>query len=137
MASKVRTRGDAAGPDRTIPRPYGKVELKGETMVLVPVEEWERVVETLQDHFDALEVQEMMEDPSSKFIPWEEARKKHLSNRIKQVRKRKKITQKELGKRLKVSQARVSQLEDPEYRPSMRVYKRVAKVLDCPVEALM
>jgi DNA-binding XRE family transcriptional regulator len=137
MAGKVRTRGDIPGPDRIIPKPFGRIELKEQTMVLIPVEEWERVVETLQDYFDALEVQEMMEDPSTRFIPWEEARKKHLANRIKLVRKRKKITQKALAKRLNVSQARISQLEDPEYRPSMRVYKRVAKVLDCPVEALM
>ena len=106
-------------------------------MVAVPVEEWERVVETLQDYFDVLEVQEMMDDPRTKFISWEEARKELFDNNIKKVRRRKKFTQKELAKKVRVSQARISQVENPDYRPTMKVYEKVARALGCSVEELI
>ena len=121
---------------REIPKPAGYIEIGGRTMVAVPVEEWERVVETLQDYFDVLEVQEMMDDPRTKFISWEEARKELFDNNIKKVRRRKKFTQKELAKKVRVSQARISQVENPDYRPTMKVYEKVARALGCSVEEL-
>ncbi len=122
---------------REIPKPAGYIEIGGRTMVAVPVEEWERVVETLQDYFDVLEVQEMMDDPRTKFISWEEARKELFGNNIKKIRRRKKFTQKELAKKVRVSQARISQVENPDYRPTMKVYEKVAKALGCSVEELI
>ena len=122
---------------REIPKPAGYIEIGGRTMVAVPVEEWERVVETLQDYFDVLEVQEMMDDPRTKFISWEEARKELFDNNIKKVRRRKKFTQKELAKKVRVSQARISQVENPDYRPTMKVYEKVARALGCSVEELI
>ncbi|MCH6568088.1 MAG: helix-turn-helix transcriptional regulator, partial [Nitrospinae bacterium] len=44
---------------------------------------------------------------------------------------------KELAKRLRVSQSRISQIEDPDHRPSVRVYERAAKALGCEIEDLI
>ena len=109
MSGKVSD--DAPWVEVRIPKPEGRIDIGGRLMVVISAEEWERVVDTLQDYADAIKVQEMMDDPTEKSIPWEEVRKELFANNIKKVRKRKKITQKELAKRLRVSQARVSQIE--------------------------
>ena len=135
MTGKVSD--DAPWVEVKIPKPEGRIDIGGRLMVVISVEEWDRVVDTLQDYADAIEVQEMMDDPTEKSIPWEEVRKELFANNIKKVRKRGKITQKELAKRLRVSQARVSQIENLDHRPTMKVYKKVAKALGCKVEELI
>ncbi len=133
----AKTQAYVQGPDRTIPKPEGHIEIGGRIMVAIPIEEWERVVDTLQDYFDALYVEEMMDAPTHKSIPWEEARKRLFANQIKKVRTRKKVTQEELARRLGISQSRISRLEDPDNRPSPELYERVAKALKTSVEVLM
>lgn len=128
---------EATGPDRTIPKPEGHMTIGDKMMVVLPAEEWERVVDTLMDYFDALDVQEMMDDPAEKSIPWEEARKELFANNIRAVRKRKKVTQAELAARLGVTQAWISELEQPDHRPTPETYKKVARALGCAVEVLM
>ena len=65
------------------------------------------------------------------------AEKNWFDNNITKVRKRKKITQKELAKKMRVSQARVSRIENPDYRPSAGVYERAAKALGCGLTDLI
>ncbi len=84
-----------------------------------------------------LRAKAILDDPKSVFIPLEEAAKDWIDNNIKKVRRKKRVTQKELAKRLRVSQSRISQIEDPDHRPSVRVYERVAKALGCEIEDLI
>lgn len=137
MGAAHRTKEKGAEEKAKTPRPAGSIEIEGRSMVVVPVEEWEEIVEKLEDYHDLVEAREALEDPRARFVSLEEARKELFGNRIKKVRSRKKITQKELAKRLRVSQARVSQMEDPDYRPKMEVYEKVAKALGCDVEELI
>ena len=124
-------------PTRRIPKPKAFMEMDDVSMVIVSNEDWDYIVDTLSDYFDYLDVQEMKADPATELIPWEETRKRLLENNIKKVRRRKKISQKELAERLRVSQARVSQIEDPDYRPTRKTYERVARAMSCPIEALV
>ncbi len=120
-----------------VPEPVGQVEIKGHQMVVIPAEVWEEIIELIEDYTDLREAKAVMADQKDDVISLEEARKTILDNRIKRVRKRKKITQKELAKRLGVGQTRVSQIEDPDYRPTIKTYRRVAKALGCEVKDLI
>ncbi len=120
-----------------IPKPAGRIEIDGRSMVAVPVDDWESILEDLEDYYDLLEARAILDDPRTKFISLEDARKELFDNNIKKVRRRKKFTQKELAKKVRVSQARISQVENPDYRPTMKVYEKVAKALGCSVEELI
>jgi len=137
VGTSKTTLDDAPWVEVTIPKPEGHMEIGGRRMVVIAVEDWEQVVEQLRDYADHIETQKTLEDPAEKLVPWDEARKDLFANRIKKVRMRKKITQKELAQRLGMSQPAVSQLEYPDHRPSMETYERVAEVLGCTVEALL
>ncbi len=122
---------------REIPKPAGHIEIDGRSMVAVPVDDWESILEDLEDYYDLLEARAILDDPRTKFISLEDARKELFDNNIKKIRKRKKFTQKELAKKVRVSQARISQVENPDYRPTMKVYEKVARALGCSVEELI
>ncbi len=106
-------------------------------MVAIPLEAWESIIELIEDYLDVRDAKAILDDPKSVFVPLEEARKSWFDNNIKKVRKKKRVNQKELAKRLRVSQSRISQIEDPDHRPTTRVYERVAKALGCGVEDLI
>ncbi|MDA2916539.1 helix-turn-helix domain-containing protein [Nitrospinae bacterium AH_259_B05_G02_I21] len=137
MGRTAKARVDTPRPPRKIPEPSGQIEIDGRSMVVISIDDWEGIVDALEDYYDLLEARAVLDDPRTKFISLEEARKEYLDNNIKKVRKRGKITQKELAKRLRVSQARVSQIENIDHRPTMKVYKKVAKALGCKVEELI
>ncbi|MCZ6660221.1 MAG: hypothetical protein O6916_02190, partial [bacterium] len=58
-----------------IPKPAGRIEIDGRSMVAVPVEEWESILEDLEDYYDLLEARAILDDPRTKFISLEDARK--------------------------------------------------------------
>lgn len=120
-----------------IPEPAGTLEIGGQPMVAIPVEAWERIVEELEDQAGALRARAILDSPEAEYVPLEEAEKDWFDNRIKAVRKEKGVTQKELARRLGVSQSRVSRLEDPDHRPTVRMYERVAKALGIGVAELI
>ena len=123
--------------DFVMPTPLGQFEVEGQVVVGIYAIEWEFMVKIVEDHLDLLDHRAVMDDPKSTFIPLEEAEKNWFDNNIKKVRKRKKITQKELAKKMRVSQARVSRIENPDYRPSAGVYERAAKALGCGLTDLI
>jgi DNA-binding XRE family transcriptional regulator len=122
-----------------VPEPVGQIEIEGHQhqVVVIPSDVWEEVIELIEDYNDLRDHKAIMNDPKSVFIPLEEAEKNWFDNNIKKIRKKKKITQKEFAKRMRVSQARISRIENPDYRPSAGVYERAAKALGCGLNDLI
>ena len=125
------------GQDFVIPEPLSQFEVGGRQVVVIPTDIWEEVVELLEDYADLRDARAIMDDHKDEVISLEEARKIILDNHIKKVRRRKKMTQKGLAKKLSVSQTRVSQIENTDYRPTIKTYRRVAKALGCEVKDLI
>jgi DNA-binding XRE family transcriptional regulator len=114
-----------------------KMEIDGNAMVAIPIEEFDQIVQKLEDYEDIQRAKKILADKSDPVISFEEGRRKYLGNHIKRVRGRKKMTQKALAKKLGVSQGRVSEIEKADYRPTMKTYRRVAKALSCDVTELI
>ncbi|MDV2480181.1 MAG: helix-turn-helix domain-containing protein [bacterium] len=138
---RSQTKGEKKYPEAgllvDIPQPAGTLEIDGKPMVAIPLDAWESIIEEIEDMKGYLRSKAVLDDPKSVFIPLEEAEKNWFDNNIKKVRKRKKITQKEFAKRMRVSQARISRIENPDYRPSAGVYERAAKALGCGLNDLI
>ena len=137
MRRKTAEKLSGPQPDFMIPTPVGQFEVGGQVVVGISADEWGLMVEIVEDYLDVRDAKAVLDDPKSVFIPLEEAAKDWIGNNIKKVRKKKRVTQKELARRLRVSQSRISQIEDPDHRPSVRVYERVAKALGCEIEDLI
>jgi len=59
-----------------------------------------------------------------------------LNSNLKQFRKKKKLTQDELAKKVQVRRETITHLERGRYNPSLILALRISKVLDIPVEDL-
>ena len=123
--------------DFVIPEPLSRFEVGGRQVVVIPTDIWEEVVELLEDYIDVRDSEAALADPKDLAISLEEARSIYLDNHIKKVRRRKKMTQKELAKKLSISQTRVSQIENTDYRPTIKTYRRVAKALGVDITELI
>jgi len=128
---------DKAASAFHIPDPAFTMEVEGKSMVAIPVEVWERIVEEFEDAAAALRAKAIMADASDPIIPLEDGRRELFDNHIKKVRKRKGLTQVQLAKKLGISQGRVSEIEHLDYRPTIKTYRRVAKALGCEVKDLI
>lgn len=60
-----------------------------------------------------------------------------FSHRLKEIRKREKITQVQLSKRLKVTQGAVAQWETGVTMPSLELLPKLAEILDCTTDELL
>lgn len=80
---------------------------------------------TFEDH-----LKESLKDPEFKKI-WEETEPEYLLAReLIKKRVEKKMSQRDLAKKLKTSQAVISRIETMTANPSLSLLKRIAKVLD-------
>ena len=80
---------------------------------------------TFEDH-----LKESLKDPEFKKV-WEEAEPEYLlAKELIKKRREKKMSQRDLAKRLKTSQAVISRIETMTANPSLSLLKRIAKVLD-------
>lgn len=60
-----------------------------------------------------------------------------MSNKIKKIRKEKRISQIVLAKKAEIAQAYLSQIETGERIPSLKVLQRIATALDIKVSVIM
>jgi DNA-binding XRE family transcriptional regulator len=105
-------------------------------MAVLNIKECEDIldyIEDLEDSLIALKRSKM----DNKIISFDEIKKEFLFNRIKEKRISKNITQEILADKLKTSQAYISKIETLNYRPTIAVLEKVAKVLECSVEDLV
>jgi len=80
---------------------------------------------TFEDH-----LKESLKDPEFKKV-WEESEPEYLlAKEIIKKRLQKKMSQRDLAKKLKTSQAVISRIETMNANPSLSLLKRIAKALD-------
>ena len=109
------------------------VEIGGRKLVIMSEEEYERLL----DEIDAADAERIANDPSDPVLTWDEIKHDFTRNRIAEARKERRVTQKELAKRLKVKQSTVSRMEKPDANLTLATLGRVAKALKCPVHELL
>lgn len=86
---------------------------------------------------NALEIirKRLAEKPELKKAYLEEKRNYHVACKIREYRKRAKLTQKQLAQRISTKQSVISRLEHAEYGGhSLTILRKIAKVFDVPVE---
>lgn len=101
------------------------VDIKGSTDLL-------DYLENLEDSLEALQ----RVSAKQKTYTHNQMKREFLENRILKMRLTLGITQEQLAMCLKVSQAYVSKVENPSYRPSLATLRKFAKALKVSVEDL-
>ncbi|MDA2915529.1 helix-turn-helix domain-containing protein [Nitrospinae bacterium AH_259_B05_G02_I21] len=130
-------KADSGGVIEALPIPpvLDRITLWGKTGVVIDEEAWEDFV---QDLMSAARFQEARrEEAEGALIPYAEVKKRMWGNYIKDVRRAKGLTQKQLAERLDVKQSYISKIEKPDYRPWASTLEKVAKALGCEIEELI
>lgn len=84
---------------------------------------------TLQNH-----IEESLQDPSFR-VSWEKSEEEYLlASRLIEARQKKQLSQRELAKKVKTSQAAISRIEAMNGNPSFQLLKRIALALDTRLE---
>lgn len=60
-----------------------------------------------------------------------------VGQKIKELRKEKRITQRELGERMKISQQQIAQYENGKLKPKIETVKKIADALNVSIDELM
>lgn len=105
---------------------------------VVPIDDWEKIVEALEDLEDIRALEEMRSDPSEEFLP--AAMVYALldgENPIRVWREHRGLSQQQLAASAGISKPYLSQLEAGKREASQRVIKRLAKALRVDVDDLI
>ena len=87
-----------------------------------------KVIYTAGDH-----LKELMKDPEFRKA-WEETEPEYiLATQLIEKRMKEKLSQKELAKKVKTTQAVISRIETMNANPSLSLLKRIARVLDAKI----
>ena len=98
----------------------------------------ETLLEYLEDLEDSLIALQRVSEASNKsLIKHDQVKTLLLDNKIKELRLKKGLSQKELAKKLSTSQAFISKLENPKYRPSLKMLSKVAAAIKSNIEELI
>ena len=116
---------------------YGEGTVKDTRVVFVPADEWESLMDWIEDVRSAERFEEARGQPASAFIPYAEVKHRAWGNNIKKIRTAKGITQKQLAEQLEVKQSYISKIEKPDYRPWASTLERVAEALGVDVTELI
>ena len=103
------------------------------THVLIPVEEYERLV--MADM--AREAVAKLEDPNTEWIDFDDYKLQLAGSKIAEARKARKLTQTQLAKKLGVPQSQISRIERHPDQTTVRTLKRIAKALGVDVKMLV
>jgi ribosome-binding protein aMBF1 (putative translation factor) len=86
---------------------------------------------------EALELIAKLEDPTTKWIPAEEAALGFAGDSIADARKRAGLTQKQLADKMGMPQSQISRIEKNPDKTTMRTMKRIAAALEVDISALL
>ena len=112
------------------------VENDEPTFVLVPVEEYERLVESDLIR-SAVRNLKNTDDPNVKWIDAHQLGRELVVERIVAARKAAGLTQKQLGAKLGLPQSQISRIERNPDHTTVRTLKRIARALRVDVSALV
>ncbi|GAB4234562.1 MAG: helix-turn-helix transcriptional regulator [Methyloligellaceae bacterium] len=119
------------------------VTIKGETFVLLPREEYERMIAALEDVLDARAAAQALAELERRPCPEEDLLTGEDLAEIAEVgplrfwRKRRGMTQSALAAAVGKTQAYISDIEKGKRDGSLRVMAAIAEQLDVPLEALV
>ena len=116
---------------------YGQGTVKDTRVVFVQADEWESLMDWIEDVRSAERFAEARREPPGALIPYAEVKRRLWGNHIKKVRKAKGIKQKDLAEALGCQPSYVAKIEKPDYRPWASTLERVAEALGCEVEELI
>lgn len=105
----------------------------GAAYVLVPQPEYERLVMAEMAR-DAVSV---LEDADAEWLDYDECKLRLAGSSIAEARKRKRLTQAQLAKRIGVPQSQISRVERNPDHTTIRTLKRIAKALGVDVSMLI
>ena len=132
-----RTRGTRASLGvanrRVLSKPRYVIRNNRATHVLLTVDEYENLM-------NAAEAQELiakLNDPSTKWIPAEQAFVQIAGSWIADARKKAGLTQKQLADKMGMPQSQISRIEKHPDRTTLRTMKRVAAALEIDISALL
>ena len=86
--------------------------------------------ELLFDLVDEIVAKYVLDEPKFKTKSLKQVRRELETNRIKEVRKKRGLTQVALAKKMNATQAFISKLEKKDYNPTVRKLRKVAAALD-------
>jgi len=104
------------------------------THIVLPVEDYERLV------MESMELEVLAEMNKDDEVEWVDAQEWALQlagDKIKETRRLKKLTQKQLAEKLGIPQSQISRIERKPDRTTVRTLKKVAKALGVDVSTLI
>jgi DNA-binding XRE family transcriptional regulator len=103
------------------------------THVLLPIDQYEELLNALEAH----ELAAKLDDPSTKWIPAEQAALQIAGSWLAEARKKAALTQKQLADRVGVPQSQISRIEKSPDHTTLRTMKRIAAALGVDIGTLM
>ena len=107
------------------------------THVVLTIDEYRDLQKALASHPAVSEGLKRLHDPSLKTYTMDEVARLVFGNNIRACRERTGLTQEELAKRIGCTQSYISQIEQPDARPTLGTLQKVAEALGCPVSDLV
>lgn len=105
----------------------------GKRLVILEEAEYERLL----DIADAADARRILDDEADPVLDWSEASRELITNRIADVRKAKKISQRDLAAKLEVRPSTLSRWEKKDANLTLDTLRRIAKALGCSVVSLI
>lgn len=107
------------------------------THVVLTIEEYRDLQKALAAHPAVAEGLKRLQDPSLKTYTMDEAARLVFGNNIKMYREGAGVTQEELARRMSCTQSYISQVEQPDARPTLGTLQKLAEALNCSVADLV
>jgi ribosome-binding protein aMBF1 (putative translation factor) len=99
------------------------------THVVLTIEEYRDLQRALTNHPTVTEGLKRLHDPALKTYTMEEVARLVFGNNLRACRERKGLTQEELAKRMGCTQSYISQIEQPDARPTLGTLQKAADAL--------
>lgn len=107
------------------------------THVILTIEEYRDLQKVLASHPTVTAGLKRLHDPALKTYTMDEVARLVFGNNIRACRERAGLTQEELARRMECTQSYISQIEQPDARPTLGTLQRMAEALGCPVGDLV
>jgi ribosome-binding protein aMBF1 (putative translation factor) len=107
------------------------------THVILTIEEYRDLQKALASHPAVTEGLKRLQDPTLRTYTMDEVARLVFSNNIRACRERAGITQEDLARRISCTQSYISQIEQPDARPTIGTLQKIAAALGVSVGELV